>query len=429
MTETPAPATETPAPAPAVAERAGDRVTDSAAPAAPIRWGVLGTGAIARVFTAELRLLPDHEVVAVGSRERSRAAAFAADHAIPRAYGSYAELAADADLDVVYVATPHNAHHDAAALCLDAGRGVLVEKPFTVTAGDADALVALARAKGLFAMEAMWTRFHPLIRRLRRSVREGAIGPVRAVYADFSFAAPYDPAGRLWSPALAGGALLDLGVYPLSFTWMLLGRPDEVRATAAFAPTGVDADTGIMLRYGPRAGTGPGVGPGPGGGEPGAAEGGSGGAVALLHCGLMADSPQTATVMGATGRIEVAAPFYSPTSLTLRPYGDAEPRTWTVRPPGRGYTYQAEEVARCLRAGLTESPDLPLDETVAILRLVETVRERLAEGAAVPAAVLARVPRPTESTGSESTGSESTGSESAGPADRADPDLPAGAAP
>ncbi|GAA2106738.1 Gfo/Idh/MocA family protein [Actinomadura alba] len=326
----------------------------------PIRWGILGTGGIARVFTEDLLLLPDHEVVAVGSRAAHTAEAFAERHGIPRAHGSYEDLAADDQVDVVYVATPHSGHYPAALTCLEAGRAVLVEKPFTTGAADAERLIAVAGERGLFAMEAMWTRFNPLITRLRTLVAEGAIGEITSIYADFSFASVFDPAHRLWAPELAGGALLDLGIYPVSFAWMLLGPPDTVQATAATAPTGVDSNTGVLLGY-------------------------ASGAVALLHCGLMSDTPRTATVTGTRGRIEVGAPFFRPTSMTLH-RRDAEPETFTAELDGHGYTYQAAEVARCLRAGELESPAMPLTETLAIIGTLDTIAARLdrSEAARVP---------------------------------------------
>ncbi|GAA0354086.1 Gfo/Idh/MocA family oxidoreductase [Actinoallomurus spadix] len=319
-----------------------------------IRWGILGTGGIARTFTEDLLLL-GHKVAAVGSRAPHTAQAFADRYGIGSAYGSYAELAADDQVDVVYVATPHSGHYDAARVCLEAGRGVLVEKPFTTSAADAEALVALARERGLFAMEAMWTRFNPIVTRLRELIADGAIGDVTAVYADFSFAADYDPEHRLWAPELAGGALLDLGIYPLSFAWMLLGEPDSVQAFASSAPTGVDANTGILLGY-------------------------SSGAVALLHCGLLGDSPQTATIVGTTGRVEVASPAWRPSAMTLHRKG-AEPETFTAGLPGHGYTYQAEEVARCFADGRTESAVMPLDETVAIARALDRIAARFTPAA------------------------------------------------
>jgi predicted dehydrogenase len=316
---------------------------------APIRWGILGTGGIATVFTEDLLLLPGHQVAAVGSRSPEKAQAFADRHGIPRAHGSYAALAADDEVDVVYVATPHSGHGEAARLCLEGGKGVLVEKPFTPTAAEAASVIALAKERGLFAMEAMWTRLNPLIVQLRQLVADRAIGEVQAVYADFSTVFDYDPTHRAWNPDLAGGALLDLGIYPLSFASMLLGPPDSVSAVAAKAPTGVDANTGILLGY-------------------------PGGAVATLHCGFLAESPHTATVVGTTGRIEVDAPFYRPTSMTVHSDGES-PVTITRDLPGHGYTFQAEEVARCLREGRTESPVMPLAETLEILTTMDQLIE------------------------------------------------------
>ena len=313
---------------------------------------MLGTGAIARTFTADLLTLPDHEVVAVGSRAASTAEAFAAAHGIPRFHASYQELAADADVDVVYVATPHSGHAAAALACIRGGRGVLVEKPFALDAEQAEEVVAAARAAGVFCLEAMWTRFNPAITLLRELVADGAIGDVVSVQADFGFAAAYDPHGRLFSPELGGGALLDLGVYPISLASMLLGEPSTVLATAGSAPTGVDSNTGILLGY-------------------------ASGAVALLHCSLRAETPVRATVVGTAGRIELPTPFYRPESLTLFRDG-AEPRTDTFTLPGLGYTFQAEEVARCVRAGRTESTVLPLEETLSIMRTLDRVRAALA---------------------------------------------------
>ena len=318
-----------------------------------IRWGILGTGEIARTFTGDLRHL-GHDVVAVGSRAKETAEEFAGAFGIGSAYGSYEELAADDRVDVVYVATPHNVHHPAARLCLEAGRAVLVEKPLTTNAADAEDLVALARDRGLFAMEAMWTRFNPLVMRLRELVADGAIGDVTAVYADFAEAVGFDPEHRLWAPGLAGGALLDLGVYPVSFASMLLGEPSAVQAVATTAPTGVDASTGIVLGH-------------------------ASGAIAVLHCGFLGTSPQSATVIGTAGRIEVGGAFWVPTTMTVRRAG-AEPETHTLDLNGDGYTYQAEEVVRCLEAGLTESPGMPLDETVSVMRTLDAIASRIATG-------------------------------------------------
>jgi predicted dehydrogenase len=317
----------------------------------PLRWGILGTGAIARQFTADLLTLPDHSVAAVGSRSAEDAKAFATAHGIPRAHASYQTLAEDAGVDVVYVATPHSGHHAAALACLNAGRGVLVEKPFAMNAAEAAEMASAARAAGVFCMEAMWTRFNPAIAKLRELLAEGAVGEVVSVQADFGFAAWYDPESRLFAPSLGGGALLDLGVYPVSLASMVLGEPSTVRAVAGLAPTGVDSNTGILLGY-------------------------PSGAVAVLHCSLRGETPLRAAVVGTAGRIELPAPFFRPDSLTLHQPGK-EPVIDRYELPGAGYTFQAQEVARCVRAGRAESPRMPLDESISIMRTLDQVRASL----------------------------------------------------
>ncbi|MFY1688231.1 Gfo/Idh/MocA family protein [Plantactinospora sp. WMMB782] len=316
----------------------------------PIRWGVLGTGWIAGRFVEDLRRLPDAEVVAVGSRTAAAAGRFASRYAIPHAHGSWAGFAADDRVDVVYVATPHASHHAATALCLDAGRPVLCEKPFTLNADQAADLVARARAAGLFLMEAMWMRCVPAIRRLVTLVRDGAIGQPRLVQADFGLVGPDDPGHRLRDPALGGGALLDLGVYPVTLAQMLLGEPDSVTGVATLSRHGVDETTALVLGY-------------------------PGGALASLTCSIVADTPWTATVCGSAGRIELGRGFFRPARLSLYT-GDGEPRTIEVPYQGEGFVHEAVEVMRCLRAGLTESPLAPLADTVGVLRVTDAVRAR-----------------------------------------------------
>jgi predicted dehydrogenase len=281
----------------------------------------------------------------------SSARAFADRYGIERAHGSYEALAADDGVDVVYVATPHTEHVPAARLCLLAGRPVLVEKPFAVTAIEAQELAELAGRRQLFAMEAMWTRFNPLIRQIKELVSKGDIGKIVMVQADFSERVRFNAHDRLWEPGLGGGALLDLGVYPISLGSMLQGEPDEIRALTSRATTGVDANTAIIGRY-------------------------AGGAVGIYQCGLWAESPLTAAITGTEGYITIAAPFYRPQSFEVhRP--SATPETFSMTIDGHGYTYQAAEVARCLRAGLTESPMMPLAETVSIMRTLDSVRVAL----------------------------------------------------
>ncbi|MFF2330291.1 MULTISPECIES: Gfo/Idh/MocA family protein [unclassified Streptomyces] len=320
-----------------------------------VRWGVLATGGIAATFTEDLRSMPDAEVVAVASRTDASAKAFAERFGIPRAYGSWADLVADDEVDVVYVATPHSAHREAAALCLEAGKHVLCEKAFTLNAREADELVKLARDRGLFLMEAMWTYCNPVVRRMTELVRDGAIGDVRTVQADFGIAGPFGPEHRLRDPALGGGALLDLGVYPVSFAHLLLGEPDGVQADALLSPEGVDLNTSMLLTWS------------------------GAGASALLNCSIVGDTPQTASITGTKGRIDFPRGFFYPERFVLHREG-REPETVTAPATGpdlRGMQFEQAEVARALRAGETESPLVPLDGSLAVMRTLDAVRERI----------------------------------------------------
>ncbi|MFD9611935.1 Gfo/Idh/MocA family protein [Streptomyces sp. NPDC090082] len=316
-----------------------------------VRWGILATGGTAERFAADLRTLDGAEVVAVASRAEASAKAFADRCGIPRAYGDWAGLLADGDVDVVYVATPHHAHRAAAGLALEAGKAVLCEKALTLNAAEAAELVALARGRGLFLMEAMWMYCNPLIRRIAELVRDGAVGEVRTVQADFGLAGPFDPGHRLRDPAVGGGALLDLGVYPVSFAHLLLGEPSAVHAHARLSPEGVDLNTGMLLGW-------------------------DSGASALLSCSLEADTPLTASVTGTAGRIDLPRGFFFPERFTLHRPG-REPEEFTSADDPHSLRHEAAEVARCLRAGATESPLVPLDGSLAVMRTLDAVRDRV----------------------------------------------------
>ncbi|MFI7386709.1 Gfo/Idh/MocA family protein [Streptomyces sp. NPDC049813] len=316
-----------------------------------VRWGILATGGIAASFTAALLDLPDAEVVAVGSRTATAAKGFAERFGIERAYGDWASLAADDSLDVVYVATPHAAHREAAGLCLEAGRAVLCEKAFTLNAREAGELVTLARSRGLFLMEAMWMYCNPLVRRLKALVDDGAIGEVRTVQADFGLAGPFPPAHRLRDPAQGGGATLDLGVYPVSFAHLLLGEPAEVTARAMLSEEGVDLQTGMLLSW-------------------------AGGAQAVLHCAINSGTGVTASVTGSAGRIDVPAGFFYPERFVLHRDG-RDPEEFVAAPedgPRDSLRHEAVEVMRRVRAGDTESALVPLDSSVAVMRTLDAVR-------------------------------------------------------
>jgi predicted dehydrogenase len=315
---------------------------------------LIGTGLIAGVFARDLELTESGRAVAVGSRTIEGADRFADRFGIPNRHGSYAELVADPEVDVVYVATPHPMHHDDALLALRAGKPVLVEKPFMMTAAEAEEVVATARGASLFLMEAMWTRFLPHIAEVRRLLAEGVLGEIVTVSADHGQWFEPDAESRLFAPALGGGALLDLGVYPVSFASMILGPPARILAISDPAFTGVDGQTSMLFSY-------------------------AGGAQALLTCTLFAKSPIRAAIVGTEGRIELDGDsFYRPSSFTLIPRA-GEPTRFEIAHHGHGIRHQADEVARCLQAGLLESPLLPLDETVSIMRTLDAVTAAASE--------------------------------------------------
>jgi predicted dehydrogenase len=313
----------------------------------PIRWGLMGTGNIAALFARDLELADDAVAIAAGSRRPESAAAFADRLGIPRWHGSYEALAHDPEVDVVYVATPAPAHAECALLATGAGKAVVCEKPFTLDAAQARAVVDAARAAGTFAMEAMWTRFLPHMVKVRELLPR--LGPIRLVQADVGQHIT-DPRHRLFAPERGGGALLDLGVYPLALASMVLGRPASIRAAGVTAPTGVDLQTAALLEY-------------------------DDGALAVLAATLDATTPTVAALTGRDGRIEIEAPWYKPAAFTLVA-GDERAR-FAYPVAGRGMQYQAAEVGRCLRAGLRESPAMPLDETVAIMETLDAVRLRI----------------------------------------------------
>ncbi|MDP3891875.1 Gfo/Idh/MocA family protein [Nocardioides sp.] len=324
-----------------------------------VRWGILAPGTIARAFAADLRLVPGSRLVAVGSRRQESARAFADEYAGSdcSAYGSYAELVADPTVDVVYVASPHTFHLEHARLAIEAGKHVLCEKPVTLDLAAAEELVRLARRHDRFLMEAMWMACHPLVREIRRRLLAGDLGAPRQVTADFGFHVDLPPSHRLLDPALGGGALLDVGIYPLTFAHLMLGEPEELTAVAHLAPTGVDLDIAVAGRY-------------------------PGGATAALTASLTAWSSQAATIATDTGRVDLPSPFYSPGSATWTPYGTGSvgtPRSIVAPDPviGLGYGNEAAEVARCLREGMTESPLVPHTQTLAVMAQLDRLRRQV----------------------------------------------------
>jgi predicted dehydrogenase len=314
-----------------------------------IRWGILATGRIAEHFATDLALVDGSELAAVGSRRIDAATEFAERHGGARAYGSYEELAADPDVDVIYVATPHSRHLEDVMVCLEAGKNVLCEKSLALNAADAETMITEARSRGLFFAEAMWTRTNPNTRKMLELVRDGAIGTPTQVRAELGFAAEAEKT-RMWDPALGASALLDLGIYPLTFAYLVLGQPTNIVATGVLSDRGIDVNAGATLTY-------------------------ANGAVASIAWTQVAWSDNRASVAGDSGLIEMHPKFHLTTGLTLTRGESSEAFEEPVT--GRGYAHEIIEVADCLRAGATESALLPQDESLAIMKQMDEILRQL----------------------------------------------------
>ncbi|HEY0246989.1 MAG TPA: Gfo/Idh/MocA family oxidoreductase [Gryllotalpicola sp.] len=321
-----------------------------------LRWGVLAPGGIARTFVHALQAHSAQQVVAVASRSQQRAEAFAREFGIGRAHPNYVALVEDPDVDVVYIASTHNSHAELALLAISAGKHVLVEKPAAFTAAEAQQMWDAARSAQVLIMEAMWTRYLPHLDVARQLIEAGALGDIRLVTADFGVKFEYDPTSRMFDPGKAGGALLDLGVYPISFAQFALpalnGDP-RIHVAGSLAPTGTDAQVSLIL-------------------EADAAS------HALVHVGVEARTPWTATISGTAGRIEIDAPFWSPSALTFTPdEGEPERYPGHAITDGDGMAFEAAALARYLSDGLHDSPLHPFSEAIAALRIIDEARRQL----------------------------------------------------
>ncbi len=321
-----------------------------------IGWGVLGPGRIARSLATDLLLVPEGRLVATGSRDEQRAADFAAEFG-GRAHGSYEALVADPDVDVVYVATPHVLHAENTLLALAAGKAVLCEKPMTLDAATTTALFTEARERGLFLMEAMWMACHPTIRTLLRLLASGSYGTPRQIHASIGFVVPGatdggEQTGRVRDPALGGGALLDMGIYPLTLAHLVLGEPERLTAVANLSAQGIDLDVSIAGLY-PE------------------------GATAALTATLSAHPSVTATVATELGQFDLPRPFYTPERLRWTAYDGAEGTGAWIEPDepvvGRGYGNEILEVHRCLRAGALTSTLVPPEQTISVMGQMDTI--------------------------------------------------------
>jgi len=313
-----------------------------------ILWGILGTGKIAHQFAAALRHLPGAELGAVGSRSSDSAQRFADEFGIPRRYGSYAELVNDPQIEVIYVATPHSCHAGNSRLALNAGKAVLCEKPFTINVAQARDVIGLARERKLFLMEAMWTRCFPLMDKLRWLLASGAIGEARQLTADFGFRAGHRDEPRLFGPEFGGGALLDVGVYPVSMASLLFGPPTRIVSAANLGATGVDEEAAMILTH-------------------------RGGELAVLHTAIRLDTAQEAIITGTQGRMRIHSPWWRPVAMTVSRESKSD-ESFEFPVEGNGYEYEAQEVMDCLRSGKLESPLMPLNESLSIMETLDTLR-------------------------------------------------------
>ena len=316
-----------------------------------IRWGILGTGKIARAMANGLRDAPGAQLVAVASRSSEGAQAFGAEFGVAHCHGSYQALADDADVDVIYIATPHTLHAENALMCLAAGKHVVCEKAFTMNAREAQAVVDLAREKKRFLMEAMWSRFLPAVQEAQRIIASGEIGVPRQVQADIGFVANFPAEHRIFNPDLGGGALLDVGIYPLSMAAFFLGPVSAVQALAEMGATGVDEQVVFSLRH-------------------------AGGGTSSCACSLRALTPTEMTISGSLGRIRLPSRFYKPDHLVVEPM-DGERRVVSAPYLGNGYTHEAIEAMRCIRAGQLESPLMPHADSVALMHHLDTMRGQI----------------------------------------------------
>ena len=316
-----------------------------------LRWGIMATGLIAELFVADL-IHVGLKVSAVGSRSLDKAQAFATKFGIANVHGSYEALVQDPDVDIIYVATPHPFHAEGAKIALEAGKHALVEKSFTLNAREAASIAALARKKNLVLLEAMWTRFLPHMRRIHEIIKAGTLGPLVSLHAEHRQFLPTDPKHRLNAPELGGGALLDLGIYPVSFAFDILGAPTALSTAARFTKTGVDAEIAITMKH-------------------------QGGAISTSVSALDCAGANEATIYGTRARIEIATVWYIPTSFRVIDHEGNVIEEFDKKVSTRGMQYQAYEMERLIKSGERSSNLMPLDQTVAIMQTLDDIRNQI----------------------------------------------------
>lgn len=311
----------------------------------PIRWGIVGTGNIAKIFARDMPLAEGAELVAVGSRSQESADAFGDMFNIPRRYDSYDGIINDPEVDVVYVATPHPMHHDITIQLLNAGKNVLCEKPMAMNVAETREMIEAARSNGRFLMEAVWTRFRPAMVKVREFITNGTIGDVQYMTVNMGWNNPFDPEFRLYNKELGGSALLDAGVYAVQMVQMVLGEPTEMVSLATLGDSEVDENCMITTKH-------------------------AGGAIANAGITVRANSRNLAMIAGTKGSIVMDHDWHRPSTFTLFEDGK-DPQFFDCSHEGVGYQYEMMEVGECLRKGLTEHPVMPMDDTLMIARIMQ----------------------------------------------------------
>jgi predicted dehydrogenase len=312
-----------------------------------IRWGILGPGKIAHKFAEGLSFVADAELYAVASRSYERARSFAQQYHVPQVYDSYESLVHDEHVDVVYVATTNNMHFEQVKLCLEQGKACLCEKPFTLNAQQLEELIVCAQKKNVFLMEAMWTRFLPSIISVDRRIQNKEIGDIVRIESNFGFSAEYDPNSRLYNPILGGGALLDIGIYPVFFALHFLGMPNQIESNAVFTESGVDGENNMVFYYDDSV-------------------------KAELSSSFMQDLPCTATIYGTHGTITFERMWHCPTKIIKTV--DSHEHDITPQYRGNGYNYEIEEVCNCLKSGKKESLLMLLSESLQRQKILDKIQ-------------------------------------------------------
>ena len=315
-----------------------------------INWGIIGPGRIAHKFAQGIASLPDAKLYAVASRSEERAHNFARQYGAPYYYEGYEKMVQNPEIDIIYISTPHTFHYENTLMCLENNIPVLCEKPFTITREQLQILIDTARKRKIFLMEAIWTRFLPTIKKVIEIKESGELGSINAIYADFGFKAPVDYNGRLYNLNLGGGALLDIGIYPVFLSLLLLGKPEEIKSMAVISETGADESCSILFKY-------------------------NCGLMASLNCTITAETPIEAVIIFEKGRIRINRGWFAPSSLTIFSSKEKKKEV-TFNYHGNGYHLEAIEAMKCLKKGLTECPELPLDFSLDLMGLLDEIRRQ-----------------------------------------------------